>query len=120
MAGGICPCCGQDTPDGRSLVVSLETNIASRWGRTVRLTPQQAEILHILSSRAPGTVREEPLVSGLYGYSDPPEKPSKTLRVQMVHIRNAVAPLGVNIKNVFGIGYRLVLDQWPPIERSAA
>lgn len=113
---GVCPCCGQATPDNGALLVSLDTNQITRAGVTVGVTPQQAELVHIL--RAGRVVRHDTIASKMYGAGEPPLE--NTIKVQISRLRRSLAPLGISIENVRAVGYRLIFDDVAPVDDSLA
>lgn len=119
---GVCPCCGQRIADGESLVVSLETNTASRLGTTVQLTPRMAEILTVLRGRYPGSANTGGLIRAIYGHRDEPASAYTALRVHISYLRRRLAPLGVAIEVTYTAGWRLAfmpvaIDLEPPATR---
>lgn len=105
---GICPCCGQGVK-ASEFYVSLDTNRASRWGRTVRLSPQEAEILWMIWSSYPGTTRRGKLIAGLVGALDMPDDPDNILYVKLHQLRWLIAKLGVSIETHNSHGYQIIL-----------
>jgi DNA-binding winged helix-turn-helix (wHTH) protein len=101
-----CPCCGQAVAPERVLV-DLETNSLCRFGRTLRLEPAQAEILHLLAEATPRTLRDDALFIGLWGSADWPSAPDRTVSVLISRMRQACARLGIGIERVRSVGYRL-------------
>ena len=108
----LCPTCGQQIAP-LQLLLSLETNMVTRLGRTARLSPQQAEILHVLLARQPRTVSAADICVSIYGSTDGPYDEAQVVRSQMANLRRHLAPLSVRIETTLGVGYRLVLDELP-------
>jgi DNA-binding response OmpR family regulator len=108
----LCPTCGQQIAP-LELLLSLETNMATRLGHTAKLSPQQAEILHVLLTRQPRMVSAPDICAAIYGSTDGPYDEAQVVRSQMANLRRNLAPLSVRIETVYGTGYRLVLDELP-------
>jgi len=114
-SSSVCPTCGnQITP--LTLLVCRESNVATRFGLTVKLTPHQAVILRALVDRHPLACSMEHLASKLWGAEEGPEYERNTIRVHLCRIRRALKPLGVGIPIRYETGYRLVLDDLPALE----
>ena len=106
----ICPCCKQPVV-GNDLLVSLDTNCVSRNGTIVHLEPRMVVLLSVLHNKAPGVVSIEKIIRAMYGREEPrSEAPETVLRVRISQMRRLLAPLGVEIKNEYGRGYRLNVD----------
>lgn len=108
----LCPTCGQQIAP-LQLLLSLETNKATRLGRTAALSPQQAEILHVLMKRQPRAVSAADISAAIYANGDGPDDEAQVVRVQMWKMRRHLAPLCVRIETIHGTGYRLALDDLP-------
>lgn len=114
----LCPTCNQPISP-LTLLVCLESNTASRLGRTAKLTPHLAIILDTLVRRSPRVTHLTHLAARLWGAEDGPTDEYNCLRVRMTQLRRVVAPLGVHIMNRHTIGYRLVLDELPAMREVA-
>lgn len=108
---GVCPCCKRPLDMGDTLF-SLDTNSVSRWGRSVDLSPKRAELFALLWAVHPGIVRTSQLIGGLWGVREP-EQPVNALRVHVSNLRRMVDRLGIEIKDEYGRGYRLILHPRP-------
>ncbi len=105
-----CPCCGQSVDTG-DLLVSLDSNTASRNGVTVLLTPTQVDIVQALLAALPGNVAHERFTRILWGErTRGPSDPKLVVRVEISHMRKRLADLGVSIVPVYGEGYRMVVE----------
>lgn len=114
-----CPTCGSQIAP-LQLFVCLQSNVATRLGQTVRLSGQQAVMLHTLLKRQPRVTTNEYFASALWGIGpDAPENETRHIGVQMHRLRRALAPLRVRIENEYGAGYRLVLDELPVMREVA-
>lgn len=100
----LCPTCGKDIPL-TELRVDLNTNIAAGNGRTVKLTRQQAEILHMLIAAAPRVVSGAALIAGLYGCINEPPGAKSGVKTQISKLRASLSELGATINNTQGVGY---------------
>lgn len=89
-----CPACGRKLPHEADVIdVDLTANVARRGSRTIRLSPQQAVILHLLAS---GPKDVDDLLLGLHGSVQPPTA-RRAFHVIMVSLRRRVLPLGIEI-----------------------
>lgn len=107
----ICPCCKRplDKLDS-GLVVSLDCNTVSRNGAGARLPPRLAVILHALYQRYPKSVHYDYLHFALSGQKEPKSKNLvNVMKVRVSNLRRMIKPLGIAIKNDYGVGYRLEL-----------
>lgn len=101
----LCPTCGNDIPL-TELRVDLNTNIATGNGRSVKLTRQQAEILHMLIAAAPRAVSGAALITGLYGrINEPPLGAKSGVKSQISKLRASLSELGATINTTHGVGY---------------
>lgn len=114
-----CPACGQPIEDLSSLIADAFGTTVVRLGRTARLSVSQASILGALRERHPEPARNAALVEAIYGYDGGPLDVQRTVRVQIVRLRQRLAPLGVAVWSVRGIGYRLTIEPGPIAGRSA-
>lgn len=114
-----CPTCGQQIAP-LQLFVCLESNVATRAGREVKLQPKQAEILHAMLERMPKVTSLPHLAAKVWGAGDSPDDEPQTLRVMIAQLRSRLASLSVRIKCTPLTGYRLVLDELPTVREVAA
>lgn len=110
-----CPCCGSsvDIP----VIVDLNRNMVSVNGSSVKVSPQCAEILHILSESYPATVPYDRIYARLHGVGGGPENARNALSVQHFFLRRALAGLNLKVASVWGVGLRL---EYSPKAQSAA
>lgn len=111
-----CPACGQPVPDVSSLLVGELGTAVARLGRSARLSVGQARILAILRDRYPSPVAHGDVVDAIYGDASEPLDVHRGLRVQVMRLRRRLAPLGVSVRSVHGMGYALALAD-APIQR---
>lgn len=94
------------------LKVDLIKATASRFGRTVKLRPNQASILYVLHKAQGKTVSFESLHKQIYGKIATERSPRtiNTMRKQTHTLRRLVeGPLQLVIRADFGRGYQLTL-----------
>lgn len=104
-----CPCCGADVePTG--LLVDLNNNTISRFGRTVLVTPREAEILTTIVGAYPGRIRVDRLLERVYGLMPAPSR--RSMCIFITRLRQKLKPLGITIAPGFN-GYALRLDDKP-------
>jgi len=90
-------------------------------GKLVKLSSQQAVMLHTLLKRQPLATTQEQFAKALWGIgSEAPEDEGNHIKVQLHYLRRKIAPLSVRIENEYGVGYRLVLDDMPAVREVAA
>lgn len=105
---GICPCYHQPIADESDLLVSLETNAASRWGVVVHLTPFQAVILDMLARSPRRTISRDYLLTGLHGYfGSDAENGASALAMHISYLRSRIRTLDVEIDCIRTRGYRI-------------
>jgi len=103
---------GQSADPGRTLRVGeatldLDSHELSVGGRTLRLTPTEFKLLHILAVNEDRVIGVSRLVEYVWGYN---EDDSGLLRTHISHIRAKLQQLGVKgveIMGIPGVGYRL-------------
>ncbi len=90
------------------IVLDLDSHELSVAGRTVRLTPTEFKLLHILAVNEGRVVGISRLVEYIWGYN---EEDTGLLRTHISHIRAKLQQLGVEgeveITGIPGVGYRL-------------
>jgi DNA-binding response OmpR family regulator len=101
-----CPCCGQTAAVKRPLV-DLTSNTVS-WNGSLKVAPQEAEFLHILSKSFGRPARHEAVVAGLYGGGDSPLDTRHRVRRISSNLRKRLPAIGLTIKGQFEIGPALV------------
>lgn len=108
----VCPCCGSALGPDKKIRVSLETNTISVGWSPLQITvaPALAELADILVSCMPRVATTEHIDSGLWG-GNPPGALRKARHVYASQLRKAIAPLGLEIENVWDTGYRLVYSK---------
>lgn len=114
----VCPTCGSQISP-LTLAVCLQSNVATRLGLTVKLSPHRAVMLAALIDRHPRAAAVTHIAARLWGAEDGPENERNTIAVQMAHLRRSLAPLGVQIPLRYKTGYRLVLDELPAVREVA-
>ncbi len=89
------------------VTLDLDSHELSAGGRTVRLTPTEFKLLHILAVNEDRVIGVSRLVEYIWGYN---EDDSGLLRTHISHIRAKLQLLGVKgveITGIPGVGYRL-------------
>lgn len=91
------------------VVVDLDVNRLYFGDRNVELVPRLAEVAHILSRRMPGLVLHETIIGEMWG---PLEGDCAQLNVNVAvcQLRKLLQPLGIQIVNVWGKGFRMTAD----------
>lgn len=104
----LCECCGQLRPE--VIHTDLNAQTVSRGALIVKVRPTGAELMAILLRFLPGKlVPYERIYSGLWGanYADRGRRDQNSISVQLLHLRRAIEPLGLEIIVVRGLGLRL-------------
>lgn len=105
----ICACCGSTVKVVKPLIDLNANTIA--WGdKSVKTTPMCVEVVHALGAAYPNAIAHDRLMFALWG-SNGEQGSAETLKVHITKTRQAIAPLGLRIENVWGQGYRLVIGQ---------
>lgn len=102
-----CPCCGAAI-NVRKPFVDENTNRLVYGESSIHLAGIQARLVGLLCARAPGVVSSDSLIMHAWG-DEEPEDARHSLKVLLSQVRGFVRPLGLDIKNVYAVGYRLVL-----------
>lgn len=100
-----CPLCGGAVPE-IELRIDLSNNHAIVRGRPIRLTPQGAEILDVISHAYPTSVPISLIIRRVYGLKDEPGDPEAVVHQQVFHLRRKLKPVGYMLVNEYG-AYRL-------------
>lgn len=91
------------------LTLDLHTRRLLIGGRTINLPPTTFDYLLVLARHAPQVVDYQTLVSEAQGYQAEAREAQELVKWHVHHIRQAVEP-AVQVINVRGSGYRLVID----------
>lgn len=103
-----CPTCGAPLlEDGRTLF-DLEAGIAIAGGHAASFTRQEAAIFARLWAARPGMVPRDRLFVESQRDHGCDERELKIVDVLVCHIRRKLKPLGIEVKTVWGEGYRVV------------
>lgn len=102
----LCPTCGAPYTAERPRV-DLSQNVFICARGSIRITPQQAELLTILIDAMPEYARMETILYRLYGGTEGAEFEVDNIRAQISKLRAALRPLGWKIKNIWHRGYQL-------------
>jgi len=89
--------------------LDLDSHELAVAGRSVRLTPTEFKLLHILAVNEGRVVSTSRLIEYIWGYNN--EEDTGLLRTHISHIRAKLQQLGVgtriDITGIPGVGYRL-------------
>lgn len=102
-----CPTCKQ--PTMQKLLVDLQTGAMTYDGTTIKLTPRQADIMHVLWEQYPQCVTRESLadrVGGMYGDG----LSIGTLKVHVSLLREKLKGLPISISRFARDGYQLEIQ----------
>lgn len=92
-----CPCCGSRV-NRKTPIVDLNTNSIS-FGGTVKLTPAQAEIAHVMADGFEKFISTERLISAVYGMGNEPDCPDRVISVHICNMRPKLARVGLAIES---------------------
>lgn len=107
-----CPSCGAPLSPSR-IIVDLASNTIVGPGGSLRLSRTETELVYALHQHKHGPLEHEAIISALWGRSKP-RNPDIAVRklVHNVHYgrrdRPPLSSIGLDIKNIWGRGYRLV------------
>lgn len=103
-----CPTCGQPLPE-TGLVVDMDAGIVVCNGRFAHLTETEFEVFNKLASHPGRVVRKDALHAALYSLRRGGDEPlDKIVDVYICKLRPKIRPLGIEIENVWGRGYKIV------------
>lgn len=102
-----CPHCRRAMPG--TIEVDLGNNTVRRGSMVVKLTPQRAEFLYALWRAKGETLPYETLGVAMWGVDGAgwPESHKVAIRIYASRLRIALKDMGVRIRAVQGIGFRL-------------
>jgi len=91
-----CPTCGSRVTRPAPVLVDLNDNTAVSGRRRIKLTPREAEMLHVLMENYPARVSPAKLFAKVYGVADDAPDP-RIIYVLMNQMRNKLVPLGIGV-----------------------
>ena len=94
----------------------MDNPFVGRFGHAAALSALEWAVVAVLAKGAPDTrqVAHQTIEAAVYGGSrDAPSGPRACIAVIVSRLRKLLAPLGVEIKGVWGWGYHLVLLEKP-------
>ena len=97
--GCVCPICGSRLRRGP---IEIKEQYVLANGKMVRLSPAELLIFSRLLVGFPEPVAREVVYDGL---------DARTFNTHICHIRQKVAKVGLRIKTVYGVGFRLLDNQ---------
>jgi DNA-binding response OmpR family regulator len=104
-----CPCCGGPLKVSGDTLVDVEMMLAIRNGHMAELSGKRFQLFLKLYENRGRTVSREALHDALYWNKSSDEDPDiKIIDVQMCNVRKLLKPLGIEIENQWGQGYRLI------------
>lgn len=107
MSDAACPLCHSPV-NHTDLLIDLDGRRASRLGQMIALPPLSAVVLEGLNRRHPSATSFDSLIMKMYGERDEPEFAHVVLKVRISALRRLLKPLGIEIQNAYGFGYKLV------------
>jgi DNA-binding response OmpR family regulator len=104
---GHCPLCGSAL-DNATLRANVDLRACVNGDVAISLSPHEATIMSLLIRRSPHIVQTDSICAAMWPSQDEPEDAIGVLRVTIHRLNAKLAPANVVIKNMPGIGYRLV------------
>jgi DNA-binding winged helix-turn-helix (wHTH) protein len=102
----LCPCCNQRIRNPAPILLSLTTNQVSVRGRTVTLSPTEADVLSVLLDAMPLPVSRERIIVRVWGATSS-EHVEINVRVHICKLRRALRVCGLRIDHVKDRGWSL-------------
>jgi DNA-binding response OmpR family regulator len=91
---------------GGSLTIDLDSVEVSVEGRKLELTATEFKIMELLASRKGWVFSREKILDHLWGNEK--SVTDRSVDVHIKHLRDKLGPAGGHIRNVRGVGYKLV------------
>jgi DNA-binding response OmpR family regulator len=113
-----CPTCSQSI-DPLQMLICRQSNVVSRFGQSVTLSPHHMIILTAIVDRHPRAVTRKHLAAKLWGAEDGPLDEMNTISVNLAQMRRKLRPLHISFSCRTAAGYRIVLDDMPAIREVA-
>lgn len=112
MTAHLCPSCGSPLSEIPGFTVNEHTREVSYRGATVELGRTRFALFTFLLKRGARLTSTGSIYDHLYSLRPDCDKPetSKIVDVHICHLRREVAPLGVKIRNTWGAGYTLEIE----------
>lgn len=85
-------------------------------GRTIRLSPHEADIFRILLDNRARTTSMNTLIQRVYGHAEP-ENAAVSIRVAITSLRKKIDETGIKIKSEPRIGYEIDAQAVPDLNR---
>jgi DNA-binding response OmpR family regulator len=100
-----------------TVVVSLEENRLRFREHSIRLTSRLTDLAYALARRMPETVSHATITQQMWG-ADEPDYADTNIKVSVTQLRNKIRPIGLDVENTWGRGYRLtILPEMSQTER---
>lgn len=94
------------TLNGVTIDATLDSESISFKGKSTEVTTRQAKLLQLLARPRPTPVAESFLVAALWD-GKPPANAADALRMMAGDLRKGLAPIGLDLAPVKGVGYQL-------------
>jgi DNA-binding response OmpR family regulator len=109
-----CPTCGQPIPED-GLIVDAQNGYVILGPRRVKLRGLQFHILKALAEVRPNILTYDRLISRVWGLNEPDDVRG-SICVNLSKLRPKIAPLGIDVRTVYGEGLYLSTDrlEWKP------
>lgn len=105
-----CPCCGTITSDLKTLNLLTERNSVVVSGREIIFSKTLFNLFSHLYRRMPNHVTHDSIMTVLYADSlEPPF--DAALKMHIMKLRRLLEPTELNIKTIWGVGYRLEFSE---------
>lgn len=90
-------------------LVDLNTNTFGFDGKSIRLEPKEAELLHTICAAYPRCASHDQIILGMWGRNGGPYCADEMLRVLISRLRPRLADIGLAIETERNVGYKLRL-----------
>ena len=104
-----CPCCGGFVRADRPLV-DLNSNSVSFRGQTVKLEPQETELLSLIAGSYPAPTHRDRIISRMWGTLEP-DYAYNIVSVRIGRLRKKIKHLGLTLEPVHSFGPRLIIEK---------
>ncbi len=84
---------------------------------SITLAGMEFSVMELLVRRFPGVVAHDSLISHVWPHDEPGD-PAKNIQVHLAALRKRLVLIGLNVSNVYDVGYRLVTVELPAAQHS--
>jgi DNA-binding winged helix-turn-helix (wHTH) protein len=103
------------SPD-RTFEFDYNHNVVLYGRQSVRLSPHESDILHVLLGRRGQITPMGTLIQRVYGFREP-DAAATSIRVTIHSLRKKITPIGMGINCVPGVGYEIDASRIPELNQ---